>query len=61
MSPIDRAASRVLLLADRRDAVAPRDPNAAKVRRYRLARVQLNGRTPAGRHARHAHLTRLYD
>ena len=35
----------------------PRDPNAAKVRRYRLARVQLN--PPAARAAgvaRHEHL-----
>jgi hypothetical protein len=59
--PTDLAASRVLLVADRRDTVAPRDPDAAKIRRYRLARVQLNTRTPASRSARHAQLTRLYD
>jgi hypothetical protein len=52
------AAARVLLI-ERRDTVAARDPNAAKVRRYRLARLQLNGR-PAGR-ARHEHLRRSYD
>jgi hypothetical protein len=55
-SPV--AAARVLLV-ERRDTVAARDPNAAKVRRYRLARLQLNGR-PAGR-ARYEHLRRSYD
>jgi hypothetical protein len=42
-----------------RDTVAPRDPNAPKVRRYRLARLQLNGRA-SGR-ARFEHLRRSYD
>jgi hypothetical protein len=37
------AAVRVLLV-ERRDTVAPRDPHAPKVRRYRIARVQLEGR-----------------
>jgi hypothetical protein len=32
-----------------RDTVAPRDPNAPKVRRYRLARLQLNGGPRAAR------------
>ena len=36
-----------------------RDPNAAKVRRYRLARVQPAAR--AGSAARFAHLRRSYD
>jgi hypothetical protein len=36
-----------------------RDPNAAKVRRYRLARVQNAGRT--GTPDRFAHLRRSYD
>jgi hypothetical protein len=48
-----------VLLVERRDTVAPRDPNAPKIRRYRLARLQLNGR-PAGR-ARFEHLRRVYD
>ena len=40
---------------------APRDrgPNAPKVRRYRLARVQAAGRPPA--QDRFAHLRRSYD
>jgi hypothetical protein len=52
------SAARVLLI-ERRDTAAPRDPNAPKVRRYRLARLQLNGRS-TGR-ARHEHLRRSYD
>jgi hypothetical protein len=52
------AAAR-LLLVERRDTVAPRDPNAPKVRRYRLARLHLNGRA-TGR-ARFEHLKRSYD
>jgi hypothetical protein len=52
------AAARVLLV-ERRDTVAPRDPNAPKVRRYRLARLQLNGRS-AGL-GRFDHLRRSYD
>ena len=48
-----------VLLVERRDTVAPRDPNAPKIRRYRLARLQLNGR-PTGR-ARFEHLRRVYD
>jgi hypothetical protein len=50
------AAARVLLV-ERRDTVAPRDPNARKVRRYRLARLQLNGRPGT----RFEHLRRTYD
>jgi hypothetical protein len=52
------AAARVLLV-QRRDTVAPRDPNAPKVRRYRLARLQLNSRA-AGR-GRYEHLRQSYD
>jgi hypothetical protein len=52
------SAARVLLI-ERRDTAAPRDPNAPKVRRYRLARLQLNGRS-TGR-GRHEHLRRSYD
>ena len=52
------SAARVLLV-ERRDTVAQRDPNAPKIRRYRLARLQLNGR-PAARH-RIEHLRRTYD
>jgi hypothetical protein len=52
------AAARVLLV-ERRDTIAPRDPNAPKVRRYRLARLQLNGRAAGA--GRYAHLRRAYD
>ena len=48
-----------VLLVERRDTVAPRDPNAPKIRRYRLARLQLNGRA-TGR-SRFEHLRRVYD
>jgi hypothetical protein len=51
--------SRVLLVPDRRDTPAVRDPTAAKIRRYRLARVQLESRA-AGR-KRFDHLKRIYD
>jgi hypothetical protein len=57
----DRAVSRILLVADRRDTVAPRDPYGPKVRRYRLARLQLNRPVPARREERHIALRRLYD
>jgi hypothetical protein len=57
-APSAVSAARVLLV-ERRDTVAPRDPNAPKIRRYRLARLQLNGRT-AGR-PRFDHLRRVYD
>ncbi|HEX7300113.1 MAG TPA: hypothetical protein VF257_14035 [Solirubrobacteraceae bacterium] len=53
------ASTARVLLVERRDTVAPRDPNGPKVRRYRLARLQLNGR-PAGR-PRYEHLQRSYD
>jgi hypothetical protein len=59
MSATSVAAAARVLLVERRDTVAPRDPNAPKVRRYRLARLQLNGRA-AGR-ARYDHLRRSYD
>jgi hypothetical protein len=48
-----------MLLVERRDIVAQRDPNAPKIRRYRLARLQLNGRA-TGRN-RFEHLRRAYD
>jgi hypothetical protein len=57
-APSAVSAARVLLV-ERRDTVAPRDPNAPKIRRYRLARLQLNGRA-SGR-ARFGHLRRVYD
>lgn len=53
------AAARILLL-ERRDTVAPRDPNGARVRRYRLARLRVDGRGAAGR-SRFEHLKRGYD
>ena len=59
MSATSVAAAALVLLVERRDTIAPRDPNAPKVRRYRLARLQLNGR-PAGR-GRYEHLRRTYD
>ena len=43
------AAARLVLVEQRRDTVAVRDPAAARVRRYRLARTRLEGgRTAAG-------------
>ena len=52
--------ARLLLVSQRRDTVAVRDPTTAKVRRYHLARVQLNA-ARAGGVARHEHLKRLHD
>ena len=59
MSATVAAAAARVLLVERRDTIAPRDPNAPKVRRYRLARLQLNGRA-TGR-GRYEHLRRSYD
>ena len=59
MSANSVAAAARVLLVERRDTVAPRDPNAPKVRRYRLARLQLNGRR-TGR-GPFEHLRRVYD
>jgi hypothetical protein len=39
MSANSIAAAARVMLVERRDTVAPRDPNAPKVRRYRLARL----------------------
>jgi len=47
MTLSDRAAAARLVLVERRDTVAVRDPGAARVRRYRLARTQLPGRAGA--------------
>jgi hypothetical protein len=44
MTLADRASAARLVLVERRDTVAVRDPGAARVRRYRLARTQLAGR-----------------
>jgi len=57
MSPSPDAVR--LMLVQRRDTVAPPAPGAAKVRRYRLARLQVDPR-PDGR-ARFEHLRRSYD
>jgi hypothetical protein len=46
MTLADRALAARLVLVERRDTVAVRDPGAARVRRFRLARTQLAGRTP---------------
>jgi len=51
-------SSKVLLVADRR-AVTPQ-PGAARVRRYRLARVRLDGR-PADAASPYEHIKRVYD
>jgi hypothetical protein len=59
MSANSVAAAARVLLVERRDTVAPRDPNARQVRRYRLARLQLNGRQ-TGR-GPFEHLRRSYD
>ena len=45
------ASAARLVLVERRDTPAARDPYAAPVRRYRLARTQL-APSPAGRFAR---------
>jgi hypothetical protein len=45
MTLSDRASAARLVLVERRDTVAVRDPAATRVRRYRLARTQLAGRT----------------
>jgi hypothetical protein len=52
--------ARLLLVSQRRDTVAVRDPTAAKVRRYRLARVQF-GAARAGGASRNEHLKRPHD
>jgi hypothetical protein len=48
-----------LMLIERRDTVAPRNPSAPKVRRYRLARLAVNNRP--GSRPRYEHLARSYD
>jgi hypothetical protein len=52
------AASKVVLVADRRAQSAP--PHEAPVRRYRLARLRIDSR-PAGADAPFEHLKRTYD
>jgi hypothetical protein len=51
-------ASKVLLVADRRSVAA--EPGTVPLRRYRLARLRLDGRVaePA---SRFEHLKRVYD
>ena len=44
MTLADRATAARLVLVERRDTPAARDPAAARVRRYRLARTQLAAR-----------------
>jgi hypothetical protein len=63
MTTTDRAVSRVLLVNERRDAVAQRDPNVPRVRRYRLARVHMDppASTSRSRAERVAALRRVYD
>jgi hypothetical protein len=50
-------SSKVLLVADRRAAVAV--PGSPPIRRYRLARLRVDGRAPGV--ARFDHLKRTYD
>jgi hypothetical protein len=52
------ASSKVLLVKDRRCEQA--EPGTAVVRRYRLARLRLDGR-PAGADSPYEHLKRTYD
>jgi len=59
MSPTSAAAAHRHLLVQRRDTVAGREPNGAKVRRYRLARLKVNGRVAGA--GPHGHLKRMYD
>ena len=51
-------ASKVLLVADRRAASAPRA--STPVRRYRLARIRFDP-PPAGTESRFEYLKRVYD
>ena len=51
-------SSKVLLVADR-PAIAPQ-VGAVRVRRYRLARLRLEGR-PTAAASRYEHLKRVYD
>jgi hypothetical protein len=51
-------SSKVLLVADRR--IPSRAPGAVPVRRYRLARLRLDGRA-AGSASRFEHLKRVFD
>lgn len=59
MNSPSAVAARILLL-ERRDTVAERDRSGARVRRYRLARVQATSRQ-AGARSRYEHLKRMYD
>jgi hypothetical protein len=52
------AASKVLLVADRRAEID--EPGAPNVRRYRLARLRFESR-PVSSDARFEHLKRVYD
>jgi hypothetical protein len=51
-------SSKVLLVKDRR--LAPAEPRSAVLRRYRLARLRLDGR-PTGPDSRYEHLKRAFD
>ena len=57
MTPI--SSSRVLLVPEAREAAAA-GPQAAKIRRYRLARLRLLERRDADP-GRFGHLSRTYD
>jgi hypothetical protein len=56
----DATVARLMLVARRRDTVAVRDPDGPRVRRYRLARVQLNPPRTAAR-PRLEYLKQQYD
>jgi hypothetical protein len=59
MSTPSASASRLILVPDDRIAAAP-GPHAAKLRRYRLARLRLLERREAGPSCA-PHLIRVYD
>jgi hypothetical protein len=59
MTPTGTALSRVLLVSDKAVPSGPDATRQAKLRRYRLARLHLDGRPVV--EGRHDHLRRSYD
>lgn len=59
MSAATSDATRLLLFADAPRAAAPRP--VARIRRYRLARLQLDAARRAAGEPRYAYLKRSYD
>src|SRR4029450_3958390 len=60
MPPPARAPRARLVLVERRDTVAARDPSAARVRRYRLARTQITSAPTSARAVAPRSLSRSY-